>query len=364
MSHKTNNTVSQKPRVRKKAGRHTGRSNHKTLVSKCQSLLGGRVSSIQYPGGRSRQSFRVLLEDGLSVIASIRGNHFQAKTEGTVLQTLSSQGSLVPRFIASDGRAMLIQEEIHGERLSQALHAQEESRVERLLDAALTSLSSIHLAGSKSGWDQTFPTLGNTHEWMVGLLDRPAIIGRFYNIPAPRPKLSQLETFLSVRKPRFIKWDSRPGNAMVTKDDRVYWFDWEHCGVRNRLDDMVWLLADEYVAGYPAVEERLLANHLPHFADDLPYEKALHYFYAYGVFHLTVRLGLICRYKEDKPWWDYEYCLSRDKVGVTLQSALYTCEKGSRWAIQNPYTEALGPWFTKIATHLRELPTQISEKSL
>ena len=131
MSNDKYGKVSQKPRVRKKAGRKTSRSSHQKLASTCQRLLGRSVSSIQYPGGRSRQVFRMLLENGSSVIVSIRGNQFRAKIECTVLQTLSSQGSLVPQFIASDGRSLLIQEEIHGDRDSMApfepgLHHQSE----------------------------------------------------------------------------------------------------------------------------------------------------------------------------------------------------------------------------------------------
>ena len=283
------------------------------------------------------------------VIVSFRPKHNRAETERAVLKELAPKGALIPRLLASDGKKMLIQEEITGERLSEAMHGQDESRVEQLLDAALTSLADTHRMGSESGFDTSLATLGDSFEWLVGLLDRPAVIGNFLKVPAPQPNLKELESLLAVRKPRFIKWDSRPGNAMVREDDKVYWFDWEHCGARNRLDDMAWLLADEYVPDYPAAEERLIKKHVANFADDLSVDEARQYLSAYGVFHSSVRLGLICKYKTQGDWWGQDYCLKHDKVGITWESMLRVCDRGARWAKQNPYTEALSPWFVAIA---------------
>jgi len=325
------------------------------LALKCERLLGARVASMHYPGGRSRDTCKLELMKGKPVFVSSRSNRFLAETERNVLKTLSSKGLPVPKLLASDGQKMLIQEEIPGERLSQALQNQDESCLEQLLDTAITGLADLHLAGSESGFDDTLLPIGNTHQWVVGLLNRPAVIGKHFEVPAPKPKLEQLETFLAIRNPRFIKWDARPGNAIVTKKGEVYWIDWEHCGTRNRIDALVWLLADEFLPNHPAVEERLLNKHLLRYADDLPYEKAMHYFSAYGVFHLTVRLGLIFKYKKDGKWWDHDRCLERDRAGVTLPCVLGICDKGARWAKQNPYTEALEPWFEAMADRFTAL---------
>ena len=280
---------------------------------------------------------------------SFRKKGYRADIERTVLKELSTKGVAVPQLLGSDGRKMLIQEEIPGERLSEALHGQDESRVEQLLDRALTSMADIHRAGSECGFDTRMSTLGKSFEWLRGLLVRPAVIAKVLEVPAPRPKLKQLASLLAVRKPRFIKWDSRPGNAMVREDDKVYWFDWEHCGAGNRLDDMAWLLADEYVPDCPAAEERLIDKHIANFADDLSEDEARQYLSAYGVFHSAVRLGLIGKYKLQGDWWGHDYCLKNDKVGITWESMLRVCERGARWASRNPYTEMLSPWFLAIA---------------
>jgi hypothetical protein len=354
MSAQANKSMSDIAAKEARRGRKSGRkkrsdNSEKRIIAQCSRLLGKEVESLQYPGGRSRDSFRAMLKNGNSVIVSLRPNLNRAETECIVLKELSKKGALVPRLLASNGKKLLIQEEIAGERLSQALHGQNESRVEQLLDASLTSLGDIHQAGSQSRLDSRLATLGGNSDWVAGLLDRPTVLGNILEIPAPRPKLKQLKSLLAVRKPKFIKWDSRPGNAMVREDGKVYWFDWEHCGARNRLDDMAWLLADEYVPDYPAVEERLIDKHIDRFADDLSIDEARQYLSAYGVFHMTVRLGLICDYKLEGSWWDHNYCLQRDKIGISWEGMLRTCRRGQRWAKMNPYTEALAPWFEAVA---------------
>lgn len=323
------------------------------LASQCERLIGARVASMEYPGGSSRESVRLLLKKGAPVYISSRSRRHRADIERLILKTVSQAGGNVPRLLGSDGKKVLIQEEIPGVRLSQAIHNRSDKTILLYLDNALDSLATIQKAGSEHGLDEKLTTLGDTSEWLIGLLDRPAVLGRFFDIPAPRPELETLESLLAIRHPRFVKWDSRPGNAIATKDKEVYWIDWEHSGTRNRLDDMVWLLADEFIPDRPDIEKILLDKYLPVFADDLSVDQAEQYFYALGVFHLTVRMGLIFKYKEDGSWWSYEKCLARDKVGVTLRNAIRVCHRGERWAAKNPNTLVLSEWFKEIGSNLK-----------
>ena len=340
-------------RSKKKSSKKRKPKFDQELAAKCERLIGSRVASMEYPGGNSRESVRLLLKRGAPVYVSIRSRKQRADIERLVLKTASRAGANVPKLLGSDGHKMLIQEEIPGVRLSQAVHKRSDKTVFRYLDNALDSLAKIQKVGSQHGLDEKLPRLGDTHEWLVGLLDRPAVLGRFFEIPAPRPELQSLEFLLAIREPRFVKWDSRPGNAIARSDGEVYWIDWEHSGVRNRLDDMVWLLADEFVPNLPDVETTLLDKYLPIFADDLSLDQARQYFFSLGVFHLVVRMGLIFKYKEDGPWWSYEKCLMRDKAGVTLKNALRICERGERWAAQNKDTLVLSQWFKDIGTKLK-----------
>jgi len=348
-------TATKRSSTKKRSDKKSKKKNFdRKIAGECGELLGERVTDMQYPGGRSRRSFRLILRSGRSVIVSIRPKRYRAKKERTVLKELSARGASVPKLLASNGAKMLIQEEIAGKRLSEAMHNKSESRVEKALDAALTSLALAQEAGTDAGLDTRFETLGESFDWLVGLLDRPAVIGNILEVPAPRPNLKRLETLLAVRKPRFIKWDARPGNAMVHKTGEVYWFDWEHCGSRNRLDDMAWLLADEYVPDFPGMEERLIEKHIASFADDLSVDEAKLYLSAYGVFHMSVRLGLICKYKVRGDWWSHRYCLERDKVGVSWKCMRRVCDRGTRWAISNPHTEPLATWFAAIADRFED----------
>jgi hypothetical protein len=349
-------TSERSARKKPKSGQRHKKSNgskklkdaDRRLAEKCGKLLDDEVTSMQFPGGRSRRSFRLILANADPVIASIRPRLFRAKIERRVLRDLSAIGAPVPRLLANDGRNLLIQEEIVGQRLAQSMHCAEESRVEAVLDSALSGLAQTHRAGSESGFDARLATLGESVDWLVGFLDRPAVMGNILEVPAPRPKLKQLEELLSVREPRFIKWDARPGNAMVRDDGEVFWFDWEHCGTRNRLDDMAWLLADEYVPEYPTAEARLIDKHIASFADDLSIDEARQYLSAYGVFHMSVRLGLILKYKMQGDWWNHDYCVNGDKVGVTWECTRRLCRRGERWARRNPHTEPLARWFRAV----------------
>lgn len=344
-------TQSTVKRSEKKSGKKRKPKFDQELAVKCERLIGSRVASMEYPGGSSRESIRLILKKRAPVYASKRSRN-RADIERLILKTVSRAGANVPKLLGSDGHKLLIQEEIPGVRLSQAIHKRSDKTVLRYLDNALGSLAKIQKVGSQHGLDEKLPRLGDSREWLVGLLDRPAVLGHFFEIPAPRPELESLESLLAIRKPRFVKWDSRPGNAIARSDGEVYWIDWEHSGARNRLDDMVWLLADEFVPDLPDVETKLLDKYLPVFMDDLSLDQARQYFFALGVFHLVVRMGLIFKYKEDGSWWSYEKCLARDKAGVTLKNAMRICERGERWAAQTQETTVLSKWFKEIGTTL------------
>ena len=322
------------------------------LAAKCEKLIGRRVISMQYPGGSSRDSVRLILKNAAPVFASTRSRRPKADIERLVLKTVYPHGVRVPKLLGTDGKNLLIQQEIPGLRLSQAIHKQDSELILRYLDNALNSLSQIQQAGSQNGLDEKLPALGHTPQWLEELFDRPNIIGRFLNIDAPVADLNQLQELLVLRKPRFVKWDSRPGNAIVKKDETVFWIDWEHSGTRNRLDDMVWLLADEFIPHRPRVEKQLLNKYLPVFADDLSTDEARQYFYCLGTFHLVIRMGLILKYKKDGDWWSYNKCLEGDKAGVTLKNMYRICKRGKRWALKNNATHCLAPWFEKVQISL------------
>ncbi len=354
---------SAKYRKDKKASQTKKKQRNRDLkIGIWEQLLNSKVKDVEFPGGPTRKSYRLHLIDGRSVIATERRERELLAIECAVLRKVGEDSSTVPKLLATDGHYLLVQEDLKGTRLPLALHDADEQQVEILLDKALKSLSTIQQIGSEKGLDEQFQVIGNTQEWITGLIDRPSIIGEHFNIHPARPDVDKLFDLFTVSKPRFVKWDSRPGNAIVQAENNVAWFDWEHCGTRNRLDDLAWLLCDEFVVDSPEMEKRLIDNNLALFSDHFSPDQAREYLYSFGVLHSSVRLGLILHYKHKGPWWDLDKCLSGDKAGVTLELAERICYRASRWAKQSEYTEALSPWFIEMAEHLKQNTVQKKSK--
>ncbi|MFQ5784213.1 MAG: phosphotransferase family protein [Alphaproteobacteria bacterium] len=324
-----------------------------SAVQVCQSLLGVWVREIDRPGGSSRRSVRVHTDDG-SLIVTRRSNPKRASLEAAVLEALHGHGAPVPRVLAFDG-VWLVQEDLGGRRLSQALAGADPAQGDAWLAAALESLARTHRAGTAAGLERRVVTLGGGRGWRAELAAMPARLANHLDLPAPPLAEQELIDLLGVGEPRFIKWDARPGNAIACDDGTIAWFDWEHCGARNRLDDAAWLLGDEYAADRPETEEALLAQYLPDFADGREVQAAAAYLAAYGTFHMCVRLSLILKQKGEGAWWNADYCLARDKVGVTPDAARKICRRAGRWASRSSLTEALTTWFETLEQRIVSL---------
>lgn len=345
---------------RKSSSRRKNKSKGKTarrrraLVAACENLLHSEVKRVEYPGGRSRESLRAILVNGESIIATRRSDATRAAIEVRTLKALNAHGVPAPALLGTDDDRILLQEELLGERLSLALHKAEEAQCEQLLSSALNGLQLAQKAATAEGLEQHLDTLGAGEAWKNAFLDRPKLIGEYLGVPAPELDRNALLSLLRVDEARFVKWDSRPGNANANSANDVFWFDWEHAGKRNRLDDMAWLLGDEFVPEFPATEARLLDTFIGQFADPLTPRHAREYLFSYGCLHMLVRLGLILNWKEDD-WWDIDYCIERDKVGVTLLCAQRLCDRGERWSSQTEGVAALSPWFRQIKQHIEQL---------
>lgn len=329
-----------------------GKNFDRAASRACRRLFRSPVVRAEHPGGRSRDSIRVILRDR-SVIVTRRNSERRALLESEVLRELGTRNAPVPRILGFDGMLM-IQEDLGEQRLSVAVANAEKAVGFKWLDKGLHSLAAIHRAGHEAGLEERVATLGQEREWLQEFVETPERLARHCGIAPPRLAVDSLIDHLEVVHPHFIKWDARPANAIAREDGQVAWMDWEHCGCRNRLDDMVWLLCDEFVPDWPDVEDKLIASHLPAFADGLSVADAKAYLFIFGTFHMCVRLALILSNKKDDPWWDGEYCLTRDKVGVTLEASLGTCRRAARWAGKMPLTEPIVPWLDDVSDWLKQ----------
>jgi hypothetical protein len=305
---------------------------------------------VEQPGGRLRRSVRLFLEDR-SVIVTKRRAPARARLEAEVLQVLADQGAPVPGLLGFDG-VWLIQEDLGSSRLSQALAAMHEAEAEGLLENAIAGLAAAQQAGRERGLDRQVVAIGKNADWIATLATIHRRIGEQLQLSAPALPTDRLVAQLRPQRPAFIKWDARPANAAIRADGAVAWFDWEHCGCRHPLDDVVWLLCDEYTPDLPKAEEQLIGRILPWFLNGSAQDVAYDYLMTFGVLHGAMRLSLILTEKADGPWWDPARCLDLDSVGVTLEMALRLCRRSARWAARGSLTPELGNWFEEVAERL------------
>ena len=248
-------------------------------------------------------------------VLSRRRTAARAELKVEVLRQLDKFGAPVPRVIAFDG-TWLVQEYL-GVRLSQLLADVSGDRRQQLMDAAIVALAAIHDAAMRARLHDHVAKIGVRPDWVEALVHTPVSIGERLHVPVPDLDYGSLVTMMTLKAPRFIKWDAQPGNAAVRDDGRVGWFDWEHCGCHSPLDDLGWFLG--------------------------------------GVLHMCMRLSLILSHKGDGPWWDRAQCRSDDKVGVTAQESATVCNRAQRWATDGSLVRPLAAWFGHVGDKMAAL---------
>ncbi len=315
----------------------------------CSTYLHQPVLGLERPGRRRQPTFRAQLPDR-SVIVSRRDDRRRAELEVGVLTELGDHGAPIPRVLAYDGE-WLIQEDLGRRRLSQALVGDSPENAERWLDKALESLVRVHDSAHSSGLRRRVGRIGDRPGWLANLLRAPEWLGAKLAFPAPRLPIDEIAELLRSDYGNFIKWDARPGNAIAKNDGEVAWFDWEHCGCREPLDDMAWLLGDDYTPDIPDMEDRLIARHLDAIAGpgskDAPYE----YLMAFGALHMCIRLNLILANKKGGSWLAIEKCLEHDEIGVALECVCALSRRAARWASRVALTEPLTSWLDSLPEH-------------
>ena len=331
------------------------RSDRREVSAFAKRALGRKVLDIEYPGGKTRDSVRLILPAGRSVIATRRPSDRRAEHEVRVLKALREGGAPVPKVYAFNG-TILLQQDLGTERLSQSLHDPEYAkRIPELLDASLAAMAAVHAAAAKTDLADDLPVIGGEPGWCQGLASVPDEVGEMSGIQPPAYDRDAVAEVIKVRKPAFVKWDSRPGNALIADSGRAYWFDWEHCGLRNAVDDFVWLMADEFVTHVPDMEARLFDAYLMAFADGQSRDETERYVRILGCFHTCVRLELILDNKGSGDWWSLRKCLDGDKVGITRRCCRRILRRAAAWADFDPITRPLIPWYQDLEAYIERI---------
>jgi len=309
-------------------------------------ILGRPVDRIERMVNSSVRAIR-LHSGGETLIAARRPGEARAQLEASVLEALHAKGAPVPACIGRRGR-WVFQEDLGGQRLSVALWKSGEDQ-NGLMLRGLEALRTVHDAARATELSKRIARLGVEPLWMTRLAAIPIRIAEATGIPAPEMDHEAIGKGLTPARFGLLKWDARPANAMIRDDGRIFWFDWEHCGVRDPLDDAAWFLGDEYAPAFgPGAAEgvaALLTGDDPRSPDE-----AVQYLLRFGVLHTCVRLALILeKRREYEGWRDWDMSLELDKVGCTADTFRRTARNAARWAEQSDDLVTLAPWLRELA---------------
>lgn len=311
-----------------------------TIDQLCKAAFGCVPDAIETPGGKDRKTVIICIGDKRFAVSE-RRSKARAKMEALVLRNLGSTG-LVPRLIYARD-AFVVQEFIDGERLSATLDKATPDFARFLICEAAKGLAELQRLALANGMLEQVPKIGERQGWIDDLMDMPSHLAKRFDLAAPVFDRDSVRRHLQVPEPHFVKWDARPGNAIVTSRGKVVWMDWEHCGRRQAHDDLVWLLADEWCPDFNGIENEL-RNLFPN--------QSAEGFAIMATLHSCVRLDLIVSRKGDGPWWDHIDCRDADKIGVTQMHAQRVISKAARWAAHQDATATLAPFFKQISRAL------------
>lgn len=338
------------------ATKAVGDSRRLEIEMLCDLVFGKNPERVAFPGGKKRAAFIADMGDKAYVLAK-RDDAGAAAIEGIVMKSLATTG-FAPRMVAVKD-CWVVQEFVDGERLPIVLDrtAAENDKVE-LLRKALTSLALLHEHAHATNLKYRVPKIDPDEDWSQGTTHCPADISEMIGLAPPEFHGDRLERQFKDKNDDFIKGDARPGNAIVN-DDRIVWFDWEGCGTRNSIDDLVYLVADEWTSISAQSEQTLITEHLPSFARGRSIDHAYQYAMAYGVFHICSRLKRAIRYRRrDGQWCDRERSLLTDKIGVTEREVARMCDRAARWSREVPELATFPSWFEKVMQRLEVDPAE------
>ena len=315
-----------------------------------QRVFGQKPTRVAFPGGTHRSAFIADIGGDLFVLAK-RENEEDAQLEAIVLKCLSKTGH-VPEFVARQER-WLVQQCVPGQRLPILLdEAEQGAPRQTLMGDALEALAVIHEAAHDDGLQHRMPRVGIRPGWIDDRIGEMHLTSKILEIGEAKIDQAAIHKMLDVKHRDFIKWDARPGNALV-HEGRHYWFDWEDCGRRNALDDLACLFCDEWSMITAHAEDALIDRFLPRFARSMPADLAYDYLMVAGLVQTTYRLRLAVKYRQrDGEWWSRSKCLKGDKVGVTAQEVGLLCNRGVRWAGRHDLLKPYVEWLQRVVNAL------------
>lgn len=296
-------------------------------------VLGAPVVEFSAPGGTKRRSLRLHLADGRAVIATRRETLARAEHEAAFLTGLNRLGAPVPQ-VYGFAEGVLFQQDVGGVRLSQRLLAGG-AQAQKDAVAAVTALEDIRArVEAVPDLMAKLPGLGGT-SWAEDFVARPFLLSGQLGIARPAVDASALVAALDCPPARFTRWDARAGNAAVQPDGTVLWYDWEIFGRRSGVEDIAWLIADDFWTLDRAATEGVLAGVSGPVAR-VP---------LMAVLIVANRLRLVLAAVQSDGWIPQEEALRLDRVGADADVLRRVVAQARGWAAQDALTAGFVPWF-------------------
>jgi thiamine kinase-like enzyme len=322
-------------------------------------LTGFKIKSFSHPGleDRDNSGNKVLLitsDNDQKFILTFRHNLAHAKLEAEVLKRISREKGPVPNLLNSSGH-WLVQEYITGNRLSSSLNTKNKNLYSDYIYNGISSLIHLQEIAKKIHLGTSAWPICSKTAWKELEVSSLSSISNLTRLPLPRIDKNKIIDLLTINPSSFIKWDARPGNAIVGHKQRIFWIDWEHSGLRAGIDDLIWFLTDEWVSLKPQVELEIISEFINYFNDEEVSVSLERYLWVFGTTHMCGKLLKIIEHqKKINKWQERSFCLTFELMGVTLQESQNLATKAARWAGQDKLTRPLVPWLENVNLWLAE----------
>lgn len=304
------------------------------------------VLQISAPGGELRASVRVAFANA-TVIATQRPEARGFDMEVNVLQRLSAVGAPVPRYLGQRN-GVLFQEDAGRARLSVQLATLPAERRLEIAEAAFESLWELKAKAAETGLEAELPILAMNQAWLTLFCNMPATLSKSLGVPVPALDIEGLGRIVVQTPKSFVKWDARPGNAALSADGRVLWFDWEHAGRRAGPEDFAFLAGDEFWPLGAELTLGLFTRTAPQ-ASKAGFQQTLRFLTCFTTLQIVQRMDLIRQRLHRKGWADAKTALRYDRVGATPNILRKLALRGSDWASRDPVLKPLEAWFPQAA---------------
>ncbi|WGH79555.1 protein kinase family protein [Jannaschia ovalis] len=309
------------------------------LRAATRDITGQAVAEVTAPGGKGRDSVRVRLEDGRSVIATLRSSAGRASVEALLLGVLSAEGAPVPKPLGFK-HGLLLQQDLGQARVSRAMHAAPDAETRaRLARAAMDALKACRAAiARRPKVLGSLPAVGTLPGWTEEFVSRSFFLSGDLGIAPPAMDAEAVEQAITVPPEGFTRWDARLANAALTPEGRVVWFDWDMFGRRGGVEDLGWLLADDWWMPDAAASDALLEAALPDPAPRLLARRM-------ALLIAADRLHRIRRRVQKRGWAAAEDALRLDRMGNVPEVVERTAARMAEMAAADPLLGGLSDWF-------------------